>query len=359
MNHFGRAFIITTFGESHGKGIGCVIDGVPSGLKINEKDIQHELNRRKPGKNIYSTPRKESDEVEILSGVFNGVSTGTPMALFVKNKNQKSKDYTDIATIFRPGHGDFTYFKKYDIRDYRGGGRSSARETVARVAAGAVAKKLLSHFGIEVQSGVCGVGGDISNELDFEYAKNSEIFALDRKKEEIWKEIIQQSRKSHDSVGGVAFVRAIGLFAGLGEPLYYKLDGQIGSALMGLNGVKAVEIGEGVNASSLKGSQNNDNMNEDGFLTNHSGGVLAGISSGADLDIKVHFKPTPSIFLPQQTKNEKGESVKVQLRGRHDPCIALRGSVVAEMMTNILLADLLLLNSNKTLKNLEKIYKRE
>ncbi len=356
MNSYGQAFKVTTFGESHGHGVGCVIDGVPAGLDLNIKDIQSELNRRKPGANIYSTPRKEDDIVEILSGVFEGFSTGTPIALFVKNKNQKSKDYSDISNIFRPGHADFTYFKKYGLRDYRGGGRSSARETVARVAAGAVAKKLLSHFGIEIKSGVCAIGGLEAKEFDFEYAQKSEIFALDFKKEDIWKEFIQKARKSHDSIGGSVFIKAIGLPAGLGEPIYFKLDGQIGSYLMGLNGVKAVEIGEGLHVNTLKGSQNNDGMDENGFITNRSGGVLGGISTGEDLNIKVHFKPTPSIFLPQQTINQNGKSLIMKLRGRHDPCIAVRGSVVAEMMINSLLADLLLLNATSKLENLKKIY---
>lgn len=357
MNRFGRAFEVTTFGESHGKGIGCVIDGVPAGLKISKEDIQHELNRRKPGQNIYSTPRKEDDEVEILSGIFEGVSTGTPIGLFVRNKNQKSKDYANVATVFRPGHADFTYYKKYGLRDYRGGGRSSARETVARVAAGAVAKKLLSHFGICVKSGICAIGGEMGADFDFEYAKKSEIFALDYKKENSWKQIIQNARKSHDSVGGVAFVKAVNMKAGLGEPLYHKLDGQIGSSLMGLNGVKAVEIGEGVHVGGMKGSQNNDQMSKNAFLSNHSGGVLGGISTGEDLDIRVHFKPTPSIFLPQQTRDEAGNSFESKLRGRHDPCIAVRGSVVAEMMVNLILADMLLLNANKTMANLERVYR--
>ncbi len=356
MNTFGQAFKVTTFGESHGEGIGCVIDGVPAGLEVNEEYIQAELNRRKPGQNLYSTPRKEDDKVEIQSGVFNGLSTGTPITLFVKNQNQKSKDYSDVADVFRPSHADFTYFKKYGLRDYRGGGRSSARETVARVASGAVAKKLLSHFDIHVNSGVYAIGGEVAKERDFLHVKQSEIYALDKNKEEIWKNLIQKARKSHDSVGGTAFIKATGLPAGLGEPLYHKLDGQIGAYLMGLNGVKAVEIGDGVHVSERNGSQNNDQMDKNGFLSNHSGGVLGGMSTGDDLDIKVHFKPTPSIFLPQSTCKENGEEVTMKLRGRHDPCIAVRGSVVCEMMINLLLADMLLLNATSKLESLKKIY---
>ncbi len=356
MNYIGKAFMVSTFGESHGEGVGCVIDGVPAGVEVNKEYIQKELNRRRPGLNIYSTSRKESDEVEILSGVFEGLSTGSPIALFVKNNNQKSKDYTNVKDLFRPNHGDFTYHKKYGIRDYRGGGRSSARESVARVAAGAIAKKILSEFNLHVESGVSGVGELKANNFDFEYAKTSEIYALDYKCEEQWKKLIQDARSNHNSIGAEVFIKARGMMVGLGEPLYDKLDALIGSSLMGLNGVKAVEIGEGVRASQLKGSQNNDEMDKNGFLTNHSGGVQGGISNGQDLEIKVHFKPTPSIFLPQRTQDINGNEVTCTLRGRHDPCIGIRGSVVAEMMINLILCDLLLLNASSKLENLKKIY---
>lgn len=356
MNYFGRKFVVNTFGESHGAGIGCVIDGVPSGLLISKQYIQEQLNRRKPGSNIYSTSRSESDEVEILSGVFEGFSTGTPIALFIKNQNQKSKDYDNVKDLFRPGHGDFTYFSKYGIRDHRGGGRSSARETAARVASGAIAKKMLEEFGVEVKSGVSGVGEIQAKELDFEFAKTSEIYALDKNCELAWKELIMQVRSEHDSIGASVNIKVSGLKAGLGEPLYYKLDAQIANALMGINAVKAVEIGEGVNASKLKGSQNNDQMDENGFLSNKSGGILAGISTGEDLVIKIHFKPTPSIFLPQLTQDIHKNTLTCNLRGRHDPCVGIRGSVVAEMMVNLLLADFMLLHVSSSMANLRKFY---
>ncbi len=356
MNTFGKAFSFTSFGESHGEGIGCVIDGVPAGLKIDESYIQKELDRRKPGLNVYSTPRKEEDKVKILSGVFEGLSTGTPIALFIANTNQKSKDYGELKELFRPGHGDFTYFKKYGLRDHRGGGRSSARETVARVAAGAIAKKLLSEFGIKVQSGVSGVGELKSELIDFQYAQKSEIYALDASCEEAWKQLICDARSEHNSIGSEVRLRASGMIAGLGEPLYDKLDALIGGAMMGLNGVKAVEIGEGVRASRLKGSQNNDQMDKNGFLSNHSGGILAGISTGQDVEVKLHFKPTPSIFSKQKTIDAKGESKEFELRGRHDPCIGIRGSVVAEMMLALILADLLFLNTNSNLGKIKKCY---
>lgn len=356
MNHFGRKFIITTFGESHGAGIGCVIDGVPAGLEVNEDYIQAELNKRKPGKNPYSTPRKESDRVEILSGVFEGLSTGTPITLFIKNENQKSKDYTNVKDLFRPGHADFTYFKKYGIRDYRGGGRSSARETAARVAAGAIAKKMLSYFNLHVGYGISAIGGIGADDLDFEYAKKSEIFALSKSRENEWKDLIKQTKKQHDSIGGVVDILISNVPSGLGEPIYYKLDSAIAGAFMGINGVKAVEIGEGINASKLKGSQNNDGMNENGFLSNHSGGILGGISTGADIHVKLHFKPTPSIFLNQQTLDINEKGVTCKLKGRHDPCIAIRGSVVAKSMAYLILADMMLLNTNSTMKKLKKTY---
>ncbi len=356
MNYFGKAFMVSTFGESHGAGIGCVIDGVPAGLEIDKAYIQRELDRRKPGQNAYSTPRKESDEVEILSGVFEGFSTGTPIALFIKNGNQKSKDYDNVKDLFRPSHGDFTYFKKYGIRDYRGGGRSSARESAARVAAAAVAKKMLEEFKIHVGSGVSGIGELKGKNLDFSYAKNSQIYALDKDCETSWKNLIEKAKKEHNSIGAEVSIKVSGLMAGLGEPLYDKLDGLLGSYLLGINGVKAVEVGEGVRASTLMGDQNNDQMDENGFLTNHSGGVLGGISTGQDLHVRVHFKPTPSIFLPQQTQDINSKPITCKLKGRHDPCIGVRGSVVAEAMVNLLIGDLLLLHVSSTMDNLKKVY---
>ncbi|WP_024954056.1 chorismate synthase [Sulfurospirillum arcachonense] len=356
MNSFGKKFSFTTFGESHGKAIGCVIDGVPAGLTIDEGFIQAQLDRRKPGQNKFATSRNEGDKVEILSGVFEGQSTGTPIALVIFNENQKSKDYTNIKDIFRPGHADFTYFHKYGLRDYRGGGRSSARETAARVAAGAIAKIMLNELGIEVQSGVCGIGGINTTQYDFDAVKESQIYALDKNKEEEWKETILAAKNSHDSVGGVALVRVKNAPIGLGEPLYYKLDAIFAEAMMGINGVKAVEIGEGMNASSLQGSTNNDSITKEGFVSNHSGGILGGISNGDDIDIKVYFKPTPSIFINQQTVDINNEEHNCALKGRHDPCIAVRGSVVAESMAALVIADMLLLNMSAKMANVKKVF---
>ncbi|MDR1975757.1 MAG: chorismate synthase [Campylobacteraceae bacterium] len=356
MNSFGVRFSITTFGESHGSAIGCIVDGVPAGLLIDESYIQSEVDRRRPGLTKFATQRKESDTVQILSGVFEGVSTGAPIALVIYNENQKSSDYESIKSLFRPAHADFTYFKKYNIRDYRGGGRSSARETAARVAGAAIAKKLLETFGIKVQSGIFAIGGIEAQNIDFEYAKTSEIFALDRLKEEAQKEAIREAQKDKDSIGGCAYVKILNAPIGLGEPLYEKLDALLGGALMGINGVKAVEIGEGINASKLRGSQNNDQMDKTGFLSNHSGGILGGISTGEDITLKIHFKPTPSIFLNQSTQDTNAEPINFTLKGRHDPCIAIRGSIVAEAMAALVIADTLLLNASATVENLKKIY---
>ena len=327
------------------------------GVRIDREFIQSELDRRKPGKSTFETQRKEDDEVEILSGVFEGISIGTPIALLIRNKNQKSKDYSNIKDLFRPGHADFTYWHKYSIRDYRGGGRSSARETAARVAAGAIAKIILKELEIEVLSGVYEIAGVRAKNLDFDFAKKSIIYSLDKSAEEKQKEMIEDARKSHDSVGGVALVKIKNLPIGIGEPIYKKLDNLLASAMMSINGVKAIEIGDGIEASRLKGSQNNDEISKEGFLSNHSGGILGGISSGEDVDIKVYFKPTPSIFQPQKTIDKDGNEVICELKGRHDPCIAIRGSVVAEAMAAIVAVDLLLLNMSRRVENIKKIYK--
>lgn len=356
MNTFGERFRFTTFGESHGKALGCIVDGVPAGLKIDEEFIQAQMDRRKPGKSKYETARKEEDVVEILSGVFEGMSTGTPISMIIFNENQRSRDYSNVKDLFRPGHADFTYFHKYGLRDYRGGGRSSARETAARVAAGAIAQLMLEQLGIKVQSGICEVAGIQSETIDFEYAKSSEIFALDESIEAQQKQAIENAMKEHDSVGGVALVQATGVPIGLGEPMYHKLDGQIANAMMGLNAVKAVEIGDGMNASRSKGSLNNDQITSKGFLSNHSGGILGGISNGDPIITKVYFKPTPSIFIEQQTVNETNEDQKYFLKGRHDPCVAIRGSVVCEAMLALVLADMVLLNMNSKMDHLKAVY---
>ncbi|RXK13045.1 chorismate synthase [Halarcobacter mediterraneus] len=356
MNSFGNKFKFTSFGESHGKGLGCIVDGVPAGITIDESFIQEEMDRRKPGQNIYATSRKEADKVEFLSGVFEGKTTGTPIAMVIFNENQKSRDYTNVKDLFRPGHADFTYFEKYGIRDYRGGGRSSARETSARVAAGAIAKLLLKELNIEVLSGICEIDGIKSSNTNFNFAKTSEIYALDENKEEFQKEAIIKAKKEHNSVGGVAFVKVKNAPVGLGEPIYQRLDAQIASAMMGINAVKAVEIGDGIEASSKKGDENNDQMRAEGFKTNHSGGILGGISTGADIDVKVYFKPTPSIFIKQETIDINKNEVDCELKGRHDPCVAIRGSIVAESMLALVIADMVLLNMSSKIENIKKVY---
>lgn len=356
MNSFGERFRFTTFGESHGKALGCIVDGVPAGLKIDENFIQSEMDRRKPGKSKFETGRKESDKIEILSGVFEGISTGTPISMILYNEDQKSRDYSNVKDLFRPGHADYTYFHKYGIRDYRGGGRSSARETSARVAAGAIAKMILEQVGIKVQSGIFEVGGIKGEDYDFEYAKKSLIFALDKEAEVKQKELIEKALTDHDSVGGAVLIKASNVPAGLGEPMYHKLDGQIANAMMGLNAVKGVEIGEGCESSRLRGSENNDQITSKGFLTNHSGGILGGISNGDDIIVKVYFKPTPSIFIEQQTIDINNNDTFYNLKGRHDPCVALRGSVVCESMLSLVLADMLLLNMSSKMEYLKKIY---
>ena len=356
MNRFGQRFSFSTFGESHGKAIGCLVDGVPAGLSISEDFIQQELDRRKPGQNQYATARKEADSVEILSGVFEGKSTGTPIAMIIYNTNQKSKDYTNIKDVFRPGHADFTYWNKYGIRDYRGGGRSSARETAARVAAGAVAKLMLETLDIRIQSGICEIAGIGAESLDFDYAPVSEIYALDKAVEQAQKDAVLEAKNRHDSVGGVAQVKITNLPIGLGEPLYYKLDAVLADAMMGINAVKAVEIGDGISGAAAFGSTNNDPIRNSGFESNHSGGILGGISNGDVIRLNVYFKPTPSIFMEQHTITTQDEEVDFALKGRHDPCVAIRGSVVAEAMAALVVADMLLLNMGRTIEGVTQYY---
>ena len=350
---------MTTFGESHGPAIGCVIDGVPAGLVIDEAFIQAQMDRRRPGQNAYATARKEPDRVEILSGVFEGRATGTPIAMVIYNTNQKSKDYGNVKDLFRPGHADFTYWQKYGIRDYRGGGRSSARETAARVAAGAVAKLMLQKLGIEVRSGIFKIGDIEGETVDFAHAQGSEIFALDPAAEAAQKAAVLKAKEAHDSIGGAALVRVTGLPAGLGEPIYYKLDAVLADAMMGINAVKGVEIGEGVRSAELLGSENDDEMTKEGFKTHHHGGTLGGISSGDTLEVKVYFKPTPSIFKPLKTLDIQGNEVTCELKGRHDPCVAVRGSVVAEAMAALVVADMVLLNMGRKMDDVVRYYATE
>ncbi len=356
MNSFGQKLRFSTFGESHGTALGCILDGVPAGLVIDEDYIQSELDRRKPGKSEFETARKEADKVEILSGVFEGLSTGTPIAMIIYNTNQKSRDYTNIKDVFRPGHADFTYFHKYGIRDYRGGGRSSARETAARVAAGAIAKLMLNELNIGIYSGISEVHGIKSEVFDYENAKSSIIYALDAGKEEEQKEAILKAKNDHDSVGGVSRVLIKGAPVGLGQPLYYKLDAVLADAMMGINAVKAVEIGDGILSAEALGSQNNDEIRSGGFESNHAGGILGGISNGDNIVMNVYFKPTPSIFKEQHTVTTTNEEVDFSLKGRHDPCVAIRGTVVCEAMAALVIADMLLLNMGSNMSGVTKYY---
>jgi len=355
FNSFGEIFRFTTFGESHGKAIGVVIDGVPAGLEFDEEFLQSELDRRKPGKNRFATARKESDTAEVLSGVFEGKTTGTPIAIVIFNKDQKSKDYSNIKDIFRPGHADFTYWHKYGIRDYRGGGRSSARETAARVAAGAVAKMILKDLNIEIKAGVIEIGGIRAEEENYEYAKTSPLFALDEKTEQKWIELIDEKRNEHNSLGGAVKLKIDNLPVGLGEPVYYKLDNILASAMVSINAVKGIYIGNS-EAHKLTGLENNDEIAKDGFLSNNSGGVLGGISNAESLEAEIYFKPTPSIFKKQKSIDIYGNEVEVNLKGRHDPIVAIRGSVVVEAMAACVIADMLMLNMIRKMDYIKKIY---
>ena len=355
FNSFGEIFRFTTFGESHGVALGVVIDGVPAGIEFDEEFLIRELDRRRPGKNRFATARNENDTPEILSGVFEGKTTGTPIAIVIFNKNQKSRDYSNIKDLFRPGHADFTYYHKYGIRDYRGGGRSSARETAARVAAGAVAKMILKELNIKIKAGVLEIGGVRGEKEDFENAKTSEIFALDKDYEERWKSLIDEAKKEHNSLGGVVKLKIENLPVGLGEPIYYKLDNILASAMVSINAVKGVYIGNS-KAHQLTGLENNDEISKDGFLSNNAGGVLGGISNGESIEAEIYFKPTPSIFKNQKTVDIYGNEVNMKLQGRHDPIVAVRGSVVVEAMAACVVADMLLLNMTRKMEYIKKIY---
>jgi chorismate synthase len=332
MNSFGHLFRITTWGESHGPALGATVDGCPPGVAIDAAMIQHWLDKRKPGQNKFTTQRREPDEVEILSGVFDGVSTGTPIQLMIKNTDQRSKDYGDIAETFRPGHADITYWQKYGIRDYRGGGRSSARETAARVAAGGVAREAIKSLCPDVQ--ITGYMTQIGtktidrNNFDWDEIEKNAFWTPDAKAAEDWATYLDELRKSHDSVGAVIEVVARGVPAGLGAPIYGKLDTDLAAAMMSINAVKGVEIGDGMAAAALTGSENADEiyMGNDGhyFGSNHAGGILGGISTGQDLIVRFAVKPTSSILTPRNSIKKSGEPIEVITKGRHDPCVGIR-----------------------------------
>jgi chorismate synthase len=319
MNTFGTNFRVTTFGESHGPAVGAVVDGCPPGMALDGSDIQTFLDRRRPGTSPLVSPRRELDRVEILSGVFEGKTTGTPIALLVRNEEAHPEEYDELRTLFRPGHADFTYQQKYGIRDYRGGGRSSGRETVGRVAAGAVAAKFLAAQGIAVTGRIVEVHGKTAAA-------------------EIEAEILA-ARDAGDSVGGIAEIVATGCPAGLGDPVFGKLDGMIAGAMMGIGAVKGVEIGDGFAAAGWFGSENNDPLTKNGFLSNHAGGILGGISSGQDIVVRIAVKPTPSIAKPQRTIDIHGHDAGISVKGRHDPCIVPRIIPVAEAMLALVLVD--------------------
>ncbi|GGW74234.1 chorismate synthase [Alteromonas halophila] len=339
-NSFGKAFTITTFGESHGLAIGGVIDGCPPGLPLSEADLQGDLDRRKPGTSRYTTARREDDEVQILSGVFEGKTTGTSIGLLIKNKDQRSKDYGNIADRFRPGHADYTYQQKYGLRDYRGGGRSSARETAIRVAAGGVAKKYLkTMLGIEIRGYLSQLGPVVIEQVDHGVTNTNPFFCPDASKLEALDEYMRALKKSGDSIGAKVSVTASNVPVGLGEPVFDRLDADIAHAMMGINAVKGVEIGDGFDVVTQRGSEHRDELTPDGFASNHAGGVLGGISSGQDINVHMALKPTSSISVPGNTINVDGEATDIVTKGRHDPCVGIRAVPIAEAMLALVLMD--------------------
>ena len=340
---FGHTFKITTWGESHGKGVGVVVDGCPPRIPLTEEDIQVELDKRRPGQSKITTPRKESDSVEILSGTFKGLTTGTPISMVVYNKDQRSKNYDDIKELFRPGHADYTYQKKYGIRDYRGGGRSSGRETIGRVAGGAVAKKVLEKYGIEIIAYTTAIGSIKSSQVIKEEIENNPVRTADPDVAQEMENLIMEVRKEQSSIGGEVEVVCYNVPAGLGEPVFDKLDGDIAKALMSIGAVKGVEIGDGFLVSSMRGEECNDLFaNHDGEVvteTNHSGGILGGISNGMPIIARIAVKPTPSLSLDQKSVNVHGEEITISTKGRHDPCIVPRIVPVVENMMALVICD--------------------
>ena len=353
-NTFGKIFRFTTWGESHGPAIGCVVDGCPPNIPINETDIQSELNKRKPGQSKFTTQRKEDDKVNILSGVFEGRTTGTPISLIIYNKDMRSRDYETIKNKFRPGHADFTYFKKYGIRDYRGGGRQSARETASRVAAGAIARKVLklklgkkfNVVGAVTQLGI--MGCNLKNWSDKFISKNN-LFCPDKSIVKLWEKYLLNIRKAGSSCGAIIEVRARGIPVGLGAPIYSKLDMDLASAMMSINAVKGVNIGSGMNSAQLTGEQNSDEMIKSKkkiiFETNNAGGILGGISSGQEIVVSFAVKPTSSIITKRKTVDKFGKNTSISVKGRHDPCVGIRAVPIGEAMMSCVLLDHFLMNN--------------
>jgi chorismate synthase len=341
-NSIGKLLTLTTFGESHGPAIGCIVDGCPPGLVLTEADIQHDLDRRRPGSSQFTTQRHELDRVQILSGVFEDKTTGTPIGLLIANVDVKSKDYEAIKDRFRPGHADYTYFHKYGIRDYRGGGRSSARETAMRVAGGAIAKKYLLLQGIKIRGYLAQLGSIQPEAFDWQAIEKNSFFFPDSNKVADLEALITKLRKEGDSIGARINIIASGVPVGLGEPVFDKLDADIAHAMMSINAVKGVEIGAGFDAITQKGSEHRDEITHAGFLSNHAGGILGGISSGQDILVSLALKPTASIRIPAKTIDIYGEPVTIVTKGRHDPCVGIRAVPIAEAMLAIVLMDHLL-----------------
>ncbi|EQB01407.1 chorismate synthase [Sphingobium wenxiniae] len=348
FNTFGRVFRFTTWGESHGPAIGAVVDGCPPGLLLSEADIQPFLDKRKPGTSKFTTQRREPDDIRILSGVFEGRTTGTPISLMIENTDQRSKDYSEVAKAYRPGHADYPYDAKYGFRDYRGGGRSSARETASRVAAGAVARLVIPD--VDIFAYVSEIGGDAIDPARFDAAEigNNPFFCPDPEAAKRWEKLVDEARKDGSSLGAVVECIASGVPAGWGAPLYAKLDSELAAAMMSINAVKGVEIGDGFAAARLRGEQNADPMlpGEDGphFLANHAGGIAGGISTGQPIRLRVAFKPTSSILIPVETVTREGAASNIVTKGRHDPCVGIRGVPVVEAMMALVLADQKLLD---------------
>ena len=360
---FGNIFKITTWGESHGAGVGVVVDGCPAGLPLCEEDIQLYLNRRKPGHSRYATPRKEDDAVEILSGVFEGKTTGTPISLVVFNKNQRSKDYSQIAEYYRPGHADYPFDAKYGFRDYRGGGRSSGRETIGRVAAGAIAAKILNQLGITLTAYTKSIGDISVSSLNLEEIFNNALYMPDAAAAEKASAYLEECMKNHDSSGGVIECIIDGMPAGIGDPVFEKLDANLAKAVFSIGAVKGFEIGDGFLASFAKGSENNDPFfyDEKGNVckkTNHAGGILGGMSDGSPIVFRAAIKPTPSIFQKQETINRKGENIEIEIQGRHDPIIVPRAVVVVESMAALTIVDLLFSNMSAKLDSVVDFYQK-
>jgi chorismate synthase len=338
-NSFGKLFCVTTFGESHGPALGCIVDGCPPGLELSEADLQHDLDRRKPGTSRFTTQRREEDQVKILSGVFEGRTTGTPIGLLIENTDQKSKDYGNIKDLFRPAHADYTYHQKYGIRDYRGGGRSSARETAMRVAAGAIAKKFLVGQGILIRGYLSQLGPIKVETVDWNEVPNNPFFCPDASKVKEMEEYMAALNKEGNSIGAKITVVASGVPVGLGEPIFDRLDAELAHGLMSINAVKGVEIGAGFDVVEQKGTEHRDPMSPQGFLSNNAGGILGGISSGQDIIAHIALKPTSSIRIPGQSIDIHGNAVDVVTTGRHDPCVGIRATPIAEAMMALTLMD--------------------